>query len=135
MVMRGFGPKKSNKQQRGAKRKEIPFFRLKANIQITSTKTVAEARVMLNDLSPAGVGCFVNTAIDKGEKVALVIENPKRIYLQGEVIWCSPYTLSTKILSTEQYKYRVGIKFNFETAEEQDIVKKFIEDVVTSKGG
>lgn len=133
--MRGFGPKKASKQQRRDKRKEIPFFRVKASIQISSTKTVAEARVMLNDLSAAGVGCFVNTAIEKGEKVALVIENPKHIYLSGEVVWCSPYTLSTKILSTEQFKYRVGIKFHFDTAEEQDAIKKFIDDVVASKGG
>src|SRR5690348_10037818 len=103
-MMKGFGPKKANKQLRKDKRTQIPFFRVHAEIKIEATGEVAEARVFLNDLSPSGVGCFSTIAIDKGLAVAVVIEQPKQIYLKGEVQWCSPYTLDTKIISSEQYK-------------------------------
>lgn len=133
-MIRGSGPKKPNKQLRQAKRKIIPFQRVHANIKIERTNETAESRVFLNDLSPTGVGCFVNVAIDKGELVAMVIEQPKHIYLRGEVIWCSPYTLDTKILTAERYDYRVGIKFIFDSPEEADIVKKYVEELYAAKG-
>lgn len=133
-MIRGPGPKKPNKQQRTVKRKEIPFFRVHANIKIESSDETAEARVFLNDLSPTGVGCFVNVAIQKGEKVAIVIEQPKHIYLRGEVIWCSPYTLDTKILTAERYDYRVGIKFLFDSPEEAEVVKQYVNDLYAAKG-
>ena len=79
-MIRGSGPKKPNRQQRQTKRKPIPFLRVRATIKIESTSETIESRVFLNDLSPTGIGCFVNTPIDIGQKVAIVLEKPKQIY-------------------------------------------------------
>ncbi|MBI3544153.1 MAG: PilZ domain-containing protein [Deltaproteobacteria bacterium] len=132
-MMRGFGPRKP-KQQRQKERKPIPFLRVSAEIMVESTKTIAESRVFLNDMSPTGVGCFTNVAIDKGETVSLVIEQPKHLFVKGEIMWCSPYTLSTKILTQAEFKYRVGIKFCFDSDEEKAALKKFCEDLYSEQG-
>ena len=127
-MMRGFGPRKP-KTQRAKERKAIPFHRVSAEILIDSTKEVADSRVFLNDLSPTGVGCFVNVAIEKGEAVSIVIEQPKHLYVKGQVMWCAPYTMSTKVLSAEQFKYRVGIKFSFDSEDEKSALKKYCEEL------
>lgn len=131
-MIRGYGPRKP-KQQRKEKRKDLPFARVSAEIQLDSTKEVAESRVFLNDLSPTGVGCFVIEPIDKGEKVSLVIEQPKHLFVKGEIMWCTPYTLDTKIISSEQFRYRVGIRFEFESTEEAAAVKAFCEELYAQK--
>lgn len=128
-MIRGPGPKKPNRQQRYVKRKPIPFLRVRATIKVESTSETLESRVFLNDLSPTGIGCFVNTPIDIGQKVAVVLEKPKQIYLNGEIIWCAPYAHDSKVLSAERYNYRVGIKLIFDSPEQAEIVKQYIDDI------
>lgn len=131
-MMRGFGPRKP-KQSRSKGRKHIPFARVSAEIMITATKQIVDSRVFLNDLSPTGVGCFTNTHVDKGENISLVIEQPRHLFVKGQVLWCTPYTMSTKILSQETFKYRVGIKFIFADEEEKAALRKFCDDLYTAK--
>jgi len=127
-MLRGFGPRRP-KQQRQKERKHIPFYRVSAEIMIESTKEVANSRVFLNDMSPTGVGCFTNIPIEKGEVISLVIEQPRHLFVKGQVLWCSPYSMSTKVLSQETFKFRVGIKFSFTDDEEREAIKKFCQDL------
>lgn len=131
-MIRGFGPKK--KQQRKNERKPIPFMRVSAEIQIDSSKAITESRVFLNDMNPTGVGCFVNAPIDKGERVSIFFRQPQQIFIKGEVAWCSPYNLDSKVLSNEQFKYRVGVKFIFATDDERIAVRAFCEKFFSQKG-
>lgn len=133
-MMRGFGSKKP-KQQRQKARKNIPFLRVSAEIMIESSKAVADSRVFLNDLSPTGVGVFTNLAIEKGEAVSLVIEQPRHLFVKGQIMWCAPYTLNTKVLtSQEQFRYRIGIKFVFNDDEERNALKKYCDDLYSEEG-
>ena len=77
----------------------IPFQRVKAEIQNEVTKAIVEGRVFLNDLSASGVGLFTPTPLVTGDKVSIVIEEPKHIFIKGKVIWCAQYTMSTKIIT------------------------------------
>lgn len=127
-MIRGYGPRKP-KQKRKVTRVEIPFQRVSAEIKVDSNGEINESRVILNDLTPLGVGCFINVPLDKGEMVSIVIEQPKHLFLKGQVEWCKPYTLDTKIISEENFRYRIGIKFVFDTPEEAAEVKKYWEEL------
>jgi hypothetical protein len=127
-MIRSSAPRKKV-QKRRVQRDPIPFARVKAEIQLESSHKVAESRVFLTDMSPSGLGCFVNFQIDKGEKVSVVIEQPKHLFVKGEVIWCSPYTLDTKIISSEFFRFRIGVRFTFDTPEEEQALKQFCEDL------
>jgi len=131
-MIRGFGPKKP-KQQRKEKRKDVPFMRLSAKVKSESSSQVSESRVFLQDLSPGGVGIFTNLQFPKGDRVSIVIEQPKTLYVRGEVMWCNPYTFDTKVLSADQYKYRAGIRFVYDSPEEEAAVKSFCEDLYSGK--
>lgn len=127
-MMRGFSSRKP-KQQRQKERKPIPFQRVSAQIMIDSSKQIADSRVFLNDMSPTGLGCFTNVPIDKGEIVSISIEQPRHFFVKAEVMWCAHYSLSTKVLSTERFAYRVGVRFLFDSDEDRQAVKAFCEEL------
>ena len=127
------GSPKQSKQRRKGARKQVPFQRVSAEIQIDSSKKIAASRVFLNDLNPTGMGCFCSISIAKGELVTIVLEQPKHLYVKGTVMWCTPYNMDSKVLSTESFKFRMGIRFNFEDDEEKNALQKFCDELYTDE--
>jgi hypothetical protein len=127
-MIRGYGSRKPNQKKKTAK-KAVPLQRVSAEIMIEETKEVFDGRVFLSDLNTAGVACFVNSELPKGAVISVVIEQPKHLYLRGEVAWCTPYTLDTKVLSIDRFDYRIGIKFIFETPQEAEEIKNYINEI------
>lgn len=82
------------------------------------------ARVMLNDLSPKGVGLFSPIAIQPGQEVQLTIEEPKRFFVRGKIAWCQEYDANSHVLSRDPYSFRIGIEFEFTSAEEERQVRE-----------
>ena len=129
-MIRGFGPRKP-----GSKRKEkkaVPLARVRAEIQLESTKDIIEGRVFLSDLHASGVGLFVEKKLDRGETLSIVIEQPKHLFLKASVTSCSLYSLDKKVISAENFNYRVQVKFIFESDEEKDEVRKYCAELFSS---
>ncbi|MGE4234443.1 MAG: PilZ domain-containing protein [Bacteriovoracia bacterium] len=121
------------KAKKRAPRAKIPLQRVTAEVKLESNKKILPSRVFLTDLNPQGVGFFSTEAIEKGELVSIVIEQPRHLFVKGEVIWCKPYTLDTKILSEDSYTWRVGVVFDLKTKEEQESIKKYCEEISPKK--
>jgi hypothetical protein len=124
MVYRGNTRSKKDKKKKQDSLK-VPLVRVPAEIQIDSTKQVIKSRVFLYDLTPEGVGCFINQAIDKGEKITLVVAHPKALYIKGEIVRCTLFRQSIKILSDDEYQFRLGIKFIYDSPEEKEAIQQF----------
>ena len=93
-------------------------------------RIVAAARVVLNDLSPRGMGLFCSRSMLVGQEVAVTLDEPRRVYLRGRIIWCQEYDTESHVLSQQSYSFRVGIKFVFQSAQEEEAVKAFCEELV-----
>jgi Tfp pilus assembly protein PilZ len=121
--------KSTTTTRRRAPRVHIPMQKVQAEIQVDSSKEVVPAKVLLNDLSLTGVGLFTEAPLPISDYVSLVIEYPRHLYVKGKVIWCTPYTFDTKIITQEHYPYRAGIKFIFDNEQEQKNVQEYIESI------
>ena len=122
-------------ERRAQSRKNFPYQRLQrtsAQVQIRETGDVISGRVFLNDLTPDGVGLFLTAPLQKGEEVFLVLEYPKHLFIRGEVAWCNLYRLNTRIISPENFQYRAGIKFQFDTETDHLIVARYFEEIAQS---
>ncbi len=120
-------------ERRARARKNFPNQRLQrtsAQIQIRETGDVITGRVFLSDLTPDGVGIFLTAPLQKGEEVFLVLEYPKHLFIRAEVVWCNLYRRSTPIISAENFQYRAGIKFQFDTETDQLLVSRYFEEIV-----
>jgi hypothetical protein len=90
-----------------------------------------DARVLLNDLSPHGVGLYAEQSIPNGTQITLRLEDPKEVILNGKVIW-SQESPNHKVISKKRFSLRLGVQFLFATKEEEEAFKAFWEDLQKS---
>ncbi|MBI2606581.1 MAG: PilZ domain-containing protein [Deltaproteobacteria bacterium] len=115
MWLKRSAPKKN---KRRFPRIEIPFKRARAEIRRKLNGETTASRVFLSDISITGVGLFAEAPLPSGEHVTLTVLADEPLVIRGVVVWCSPYTLNMKILSTESFTYRMGIRFEFNSSQE-----------------
>ncbi|MCM2324724.1 MAG: PilZ domain-containing protein [Oligoflexia bacterium] len=124
----------AKKRQQDRLRRPLHIKRVRAELKVvghgTGQGAISEARILLNDLSPTGVGIFSNAAILVGQEIAITLQDPKRVYLRGRVVWCQEYDLHRHVISSSPFSYRMGIHFLFRNQEEEDAVKAFCNEVL-----
>jgi hypothetical protein len=89
-----------------------------------------KVRLLLNDLSPKGVGLFSTSALQAGQEVALMLSEPSMIYLRGKVSYCQEHEANTHIIAETPFAYRMGIQLIFESPAEEEAVRKYCDDVL-----
>jgi hypothetical protein len=123
----------SQKKKREKTRKFLHIKRVTAELRAASipgqAPKVATARIILNDISPFGVGLFTEIPFSQGQDIALTFEHPKRFYVRGKIAWCEEVRTSGRIIQTEEFKYRIAIQFSFQSKEDQDAVRVFCEEL------
>lgn len=90
---------------------------------------VVKARVVLNDLTAAGVHTFSAQQIVVGSSVALTMEEPKRFYVRGKVISCQTVMLDQRVITQQTYPYRIAIEFTFQSDKERAEVQRYYEEI------
>lgn len=123
----------AKKREKERNRRPIHIKRVQAELKvvgtINTTPHITQARVLLNDLSPKGLGLFAANPIMVGQQIALTIEEPKRFYIRGRVIWCQEHDADSHVLSPTPYSYRIGIEFVFESREEEQQVAAYCDEI------
>ncbi|MGZ3698844.1 MAG: hypothetical protein ACXWPM_09695 [Bdellovibrionota bacterium] len=123
------------KQKKKEKSRELPSLHIKrtrAELMIQEglgRSVVSPARVILNDLTPKGIFLFTTNQLPIGQALSLTMEDPKRFYVRGHVISCQTVIMDRRVISEENYQYRVGIVFDFQSSEESDAVQAYCEEL------
>src|SRR5258707_370967 len=117
---RGAGGKKNQKKNSTHKTKNnvMPKHLRRTTAQIKMSGPggeIVNARVVLNDFTAEGVELFSATPLNQGQEVSLTMEEPKRFYTKGKIVWCDRAEQSGKIISIEKFNFRVRIQFVFES--------------------
>ena len=92
---------------------------------------VAEARIILNDISPQAISLFCAAPLAVGIEVAITLEDPTRVYVKGRIVSCLEYELHQHVVSVQNFSYRVGILLSFETPEQKAEFKAFCDMIAT----
>jgi hypothetical protein len=124
----------AKKREKERNRRPLHLKRVVGEIKVTGglgqTPTVTQARVVLNDFSPKGVGVFSNAALEQGQEISLTLNDPKRFYARAKVVYCQEYGSESHIVSEQSYQFRVGLQFLFENDEEKKEVEKYCEELM-----
>lgn len=88
-----------------------------------------DVRVVLNDLTPKGVGIFCTAALTIGQEISLVIPSPLEITIQGKIIWCQEYSMNSHVLSAQSFSFRAGIEFVLKTEDEKLALENLCSEV------
>src|SRR4051812_4979314 len=100
---RGPGAKRTG---RGHTRYSLQLKRVTAEIRAADDRLpdgnpadAGSARILLNDLSPRGVGIYCNKPFAPGQEVAIVLAVYSQIYLRGTVMYCQEQESKTQVIS------------------------------------
>jgi hypothetical protein len=106
--------------------------RIDGKLKLESSGEVLPVRIVLNDLNSFTVGVFTTAQLPREENVALVIEYPKTMYLRATVAACNLSAVDTKVIATEQFRYRATLKFHCETGEEAKALEEFCQQMLAA---
>jgi hypothetical protein len=96
---------------------------------LATRKSVIQASIILNDLTPFGLMLFSEHPLYIGQRVGLTIEAPKLFYARGTVTACKNMELHRHIYGETYYAYRVAIKFEFHSTEEERAVARYCQEL------
>lgn len=123
----------AKKRQMDRLRKPLHIQRVKAEIKITNPQSgenqVSEARAILNDISKRGMGVFSPHPLSVGQEITITIDQPRQIFLRGKVVWCQEFETSRHVLSANPFNYRLGVKFIFNSAQDEEAVAAYCEEL------
>lgn len=105
------------------------FTRVPVEIKIEETGELFEGRAFLFDLRSTSFSLFSMHAIERGAKISLVLEHPRKIFIRAEVVWCTLAPWNPKILSEKVVPYRVYVNFHFDSPEERAAVQSFCDSI------
>ena len=121
------------REKKAVEKKKLPsmrFQRVSAQVQCENTDEIFAGRVFLHDLSEAGVGVFLKEPLRKGQRVFIVIEQPRHFFMRGEVAWCALFRLNSCVISPEIYQYRAGIRFIYDDVVDREIVGNYFKSIL-----
>ena len=104
----------AKKKDRERRRVPVHFKRISArleSIQNTDLTPLPAVRLLLNDLSPVGIGLFASSLLVAGQELYLVFSNPIEVKFKAKVIWCQENVEAGHVLSKQPYTFRAGLEF------------------------
>jgi hypothetical protein len=120
------------------KKPERPVFHIKrTQAEITvlegfaAPKKVVQACVVLNDLTPSGLLLFSSEPFYPGQRINLTLESPKLFYARGHITACKHMSLHQHVVGEHTYPYRVAIRFEFGSHEEELSVRRYCQEIYT----
>ncbi len=123
---------KANPETAQPKKTEIPysrFTRVPVEVKNEISGLVSPGRAFLFDFRPTSLAFFTTDAVERGSKLSIVLEHPQKVFVRGEVVWCTLTPWNPKIIREENFIYRVYAKFYFESAEEVTAIKNFCQSL------
>lgn len=87
------------------------------------------ARVLLNDLTPAGFCVYAVTGLNPNAQITVEIEHPKHFRLTAKVVWCQYQSSSMRVLTPEAFRYRVGIALIWTDTALEEEFRKYCEEL------
>jgi len=72
---------------------------------------------------------FCGKKFFEGQSIVIEFMIPKRFLLNADVIYCRPYSLKTRIISSNKLPYRIAVRFTFLKPGERTLLRQFLEAV------
>ena len=112
----------AKKKDREKRRIPVHFKRISARlepIQQSDLTPLPAVRLLLNDLSPGGIGLFASSCLTAGQEVYLVFSSPVEVKFKAKVVWCQEIMSAGHVLSKQPYSFRAGLEFLLSPEEEK----------------
>lgn len=124
---------KSTRPRHADRGAPIHLKRVQAQVSVIEglaiSREMVPASALLNDLSLRGIFLFSTHAFVLGQRITITIQEPKTFFIRGRVVMCKIMSLHNNVISETSFPYRLGVLFEFRSAEERVAVKKYLDEI------
>ncbi len=82
------------------------------------------------DLSEDGTGIYTDVKLAKGAQVRIAIEDEETPAFRGIVTWCQRFKLEQRFHGQQEFDFRLGINFLFESEPERQRYLLYFQDLL-----
>lgn len=88
-------------------------------------KTIFQAMVVLNELTPDGIHLFSESPFGGHQELTLNIPSLRNFFIKGKVVACTEIQVNPGIMSARSFNYRVQLSFIFNSEAEREAVREY----------
>lgn len=94
-----------------------------------SEEKIFHGTLVLAELEMDHLYFFSNRQFTPGQSIVLEFLIPKKFSMNVDVAYCRAFNLKSRIISNQNYRYRVAAKFTFLKEGERTLLRQFIKSV------
>lgn len=86
-------------------------------------------KTVLSEISMGKMFFFSNKSFTEGQSIVIQFCIPKTFVVNADVLYCRPFNIKSRIISQNNYAYRMLVKFNFLHEGERALLRQFIKSI------
>lgn len=90
---------------------------------------VFKGKTVLAEIGMDRIYFFSNKKFTEGQSIVIKFEIPKTFIMNADVLYCRPFNLKSRVISENNYQFRVMAKFSFLKEGERALLRQFLKSV------
>lgn len=90
---------------------------------------LSKGKTVLSEINMEKMFFFCNRPYTEGQSIVVQFCIPKMFIVNADVLYCRPFNLKSRIISQNNYSYRVLVKFTFLKEGERALLRQFIQSI------
>lgn len=96
---------------------------------ILAEDRVSSGTLILSEIEMDHMYFFTNKQFTVGQSIVVEFMIPKRFSVNVDVAYCRAFNLKSRIISNQNFRYRVAAKFTFLKEGERTLLRQFIQSI------
>jgi hypothetical protein len=90
---------------------------------------ISKGKTVLSEINMDKMFFFCNRPFTEGQSIVVQFCIPKMFILNGDILYCRPFNLKSRVISQNNYNYRVLVRFTFLKEGERALLRQFIQSI------
>jgi hypothetical protein len=90
---------------------------------------ISKGKTVLSEINMDKMFFFCNRPFTEGQSIVIQFCIPKMFIINADILYCRPFNLKSRIISQNNFSYRVLVKFTFLKEGERALLRQFLQSI------
>jgi len=90
---------------------------------------ISKGKTVLSEINMDKMFFFCNRPFTEGQSIVIQFCIPKMFIINADILYCRPFNLKSRIISQNNFSYRVLAKFTFLKEGERALLRQFLQSI------
>ncbi len=105
------------------------LIEISSDVPNLSPDKLHKGKTVLAEIGMDKIFFFSNKKFTEGQSIVIRFEIPKTFIMNADVIYCRPFNLKSRVISENNYQFRIMAKFTFLKEGERALLRQFLKSV------